>query len=124
MADRTVPSPLTDLEWIQSLGARLWLPGRRRSCRPRNGYGDAKRRITQPELERIRQIVQRHNLPYEIVNTRSRTELAVYLMKGERKLEVLRLTHHHVPSISLNANHRRRVAARIFAGFAQKTELK
>ncbi len=122
MADKIVPSTLTDLEWIRSLGARLWLPGSHRQRGRRNGFRDPKLRITRAELERVRSIVREHHLPCEILRTVFGSELAVYAMERGGKREVLRLTHHHIPSHSYNPNHRREIAARVFAGFAEEPE--
>ncbi len=120
MADRTVLSPLTDIEWLKCLGGNLWLHGRYRRSAMRNGYRNPRDRITRTEFERIKRIVREHDLPCEVLPTAFGKELAVYVVEQGRQREVMRLTHRHIPSHSYDPSFRRRVATRMFTAFVDE----
>lgn len=122
MADRTVLSPLTDVEWLRSLGARLWFPRMYRTYYVRNGYHDRTRRLTRTEFDRIKHVVRNHGLPCEVLHTQYGTELAIYVVERDVRKEVMRLTHWHIPSHSANPRFRRRVAIRTFTAFVEELE--
>ena len=120
MADRTVLLPLSDLEWIRNLGGRLRLPARDRSFAARNGFRDPTYRVTRTELERIKRIIREHSLPCEILRTSYGTELAVYVEEHGGKRDIMRLTHHHIPSHAYDPRHRRSIAIRTFTTFVEE----
>jgi hypothetical protein len=120
MADRTVLSPLTDIEWLTCLGGNLWHYGRYHRSVTWNGYRIPRKRITRPELERIKRIVREHDLPCEALRTAYGTELAIYVVERGGTREVMRLTHRHIPSHSYDPSFRRRVAVRMFTTFVEE----